>query len=599
MKYHTHLYTLLICIFFGALVSPSLSAQTRKSELTREYINATRIIWTQGDVQKAETLLHNNCGQSTFNSEGICSMKSSTDCQASLLFDFGKEIHGGVQLVTAMFGEGKPARVRIRLGESVTEAMSDVSVETGATNDHAIRDFEALLPWFGSREFGNSGFRFLRIDLLDTNYVFNLREVHAVKIYRDIPWKGSFKSDDETLNRIWETGAYTVHVNMQDYIWDGIKRDRLVWIGDMHPEVMAVNSVFGYQDVVERSLDLARDCAPLPAMMNGMSAYSLWWIRIQKAWYMYQGSRDYLLSQREYLLGLVDVLVSHITGNGRDDIKDHFLDWPSRADETASAVGFHALFIMALEDASYLMNEIGEPAAAKRCTRAVSRLKASATQVAKEFFDEKIAPDAPGRKQAVALMCLADMITPEEAAPALLSGGPHGFSTFYGYYMLEALSKCAKFEEAMSICAEYWGGMLSLGASTFWEDFNIDWLANAARIDEIVPDDKVDVHLTYGGYCYKQLRHSLAHGWSSGPTSWLTSSIMGLYPTEAGCKTVRLEPHLGHLKHVEGSLPTPFGVVKIRLEQGEDGKVDAYISSPDQVTIDVNVSGRITYELQD
>jgi len=599
MEYRTKLSAIYICILFGIFVSPSLSAQTRKSELTREYINATRIIWSQGDVQKIETLLQNNCGQSTFSSEGICSMKSSSNCQASLLFDFGREIHGGVQLVTSMFGEGKPAKVRIRFGESVTEAMSDISVETGATNDHAIRDFEALLPWFGSREFGNSGFRFLRLDLLDTNYVFKLREVHAVKIFRDIPWKGSFKSDDETLNRIWDTGAYTVHMNMQDYIWDGIKRDRLVWIGDMHPEVMAVNSVFGYQDVVERSLDLARDCAPLPAMMNGMSAYSLWWIRIQKAWFMYHGNRDYLLSQREYLLGLVDVLVSHITENGRDDIKDHFLDWPSRSDATASAVGFHALFIMALEDASFLMNELGEIEAANRCINAVCRLKAAAPQVSKEFFDEKIAPDAPGRKQAIALMCLAGMISPQEAAPALVYGGPHGFSTFYGYYMLEALSKCGLFEEAINLCSEYWGGMLSLGASTFWEDFNIDWLNNAGRIDEIVPDDKVDVHLTYGGYCYKQLRHSLAHGWASGPTSWLTSSILGLYPTEVGCKTVRIDPHLGHLRCVEGSLPTPYGVVKVKLERNKDGKIDAYISSPNQVKVNVNVSGTLVYALPD
>ena len=32
---------------------------------------------------------------------------------------------------------------------------------------------------------------------------------------------------------------------MQEYLWDGVKRDRLVWLGDMHPEVMTVQSVFG------------------------------------------------------------------------------------------------------------------------------------------------------------------------------------------------------------------------------------------------------------------------------------------------------------------------------------------------------------------
>ena len=28
--------------------------------------------------------------------------------------------------------------------------------------------------------------------------------------------------------------------NIQNYIWDGIKRDRLVWIGDIHPEASTV-----------------------------------------------------------------------------------------------------------------------------------------------------------------------------------------------------------------------------------------------------------------------------------------------------------------------------------------------------------------------
>ena len=51
---------------------------------------------------------------------------------------------------------------------------------------------------------------------------------------------------------------------------------------------------------------------------------------------------------------------------------------------------------------------------------------------------------------------------------------------------------------------------------TFWEDFNIEWTKNAARIDELVPEGKVDVHQSYGDYCYKGFRHSLCHGWSAG-----------------------------------------------------------------------------------
>ena len=163
---------------------------------------------------------------------------------------------------------------------------------------------------------GNSGFRFVRIDLLDDSVELQLKEVRAIATFRDVPYKGSFRCNDDKLNRIWQTGAYTVHLNMQEYLWDGIKRDRLVWIGDMYPEIMTINTVFGYNEVVPKSLDLARDVTPLPSWMSGMSAYSLWWILIQKDWYRYQGNLSYLKEQQSYLTGLLRILLEQTDGHG-------------------------------------------------------------------------------------------------------------------------------------------------------------------------------------------------------------------------------------------------------------------------------------------
>ena len=86
----------------------------------------------------------------------------------------------------------------------------------------------------------------MRIDNLDPELPVELSQVGAVLQVRDIPQVGSFRCDDERLNRIWAVGAYTVHLNMQEYLWDGIKRDRLVWIGDMHPEVSTINACLLY-----------------------------------------------------------------------------------------------------------------------------------------------------------------------------------------------------------------------------------------------------------------------------------------------------------------------------------------------------------------
>ena len=72
------------------------------------------------------------------------------------------------------------------------------------------------------------------------------------------------------------------------------KRDRIVWLGDMHPELMTISRVFGYNEVIPNSLDLACKQFPLPNWMNGMSAYSLWYLINQYEWYHQTGDIDFL-----------------------------------------------------------------------------------------------------------------------------------------------------------------------------------------------------------------------------------------------------------------------------------------------------------------
>ena len=251
----------------------SLTVVAQKSNLVREYVSPSRVVSCTGDVSNVERLLKKGIGQSTLSNDDVCAIKG----RATIILDYGEELHGGLQIVTGMSPTAGPQNLHITFGESVSEAMSREG-EKGATNDHAMRCLDVKVPWLGVAEIGNTGYRFLRIETLDDNATLFLREIRAVSVYRDIERVGSFESDDSLLNRIWDVGARTVHLCMQDYLWDGIKRDRLVWIGDMMPEVMSILSIYGADDIIPRSLDLTRDATPLPGWMNGISSYSLWWI---------------------------------------------------------------------------------------------------------------------------------------------------------------------------------------------------------------------------------------------------------------------------------------------------------------------------------
>jgi len=128
--------------------------------------------------------------------------------------------------------------------------------------------------------------------------------------------------------------------------------------------------------------------------------------------------------------------------------------------------------------------------------------------------------------------------------------------------------------------------MLDVGATTFWEDFDLDWTQNAGRIDEPVPAGKKDLHGDFGAHCYKGFRHSLCHGWASGPTAWMSEHVLGVKVLEPGCAAVRIAPELGDLQWAEGTFPTPKGVIRIRHEKGADGKVVSKIEAPAGVRVE-------------
>lgn len=575
---------ILISLFFAV----SLSAQQRDSRV-REYLPPVRIVWQQesGLIRGADHLLLPGNGQSDLANRTICKMTSTDKQHPAILLDFGKELQGGLQIVTGMPASHEPIAIRVRFGESVSEAMCEIDGVNGATNDHAMRDFTIRLPWLGVMEVGNSGFRFVRIDLLDDSAELHLKEVRAISTFRDIPYKGSFRCNDERLNKIWQTGAYTVHLNMQEYLWDGIKRDRLVWVGDLHPEVMTVNTVFGYNEVVPKSLDLIRDITPLPEWMNGISSYSIWWLLIHRDWYYYHGDLVYLKEQKPYMTALLRHLISKVDADGVEKLDgNRFLDWPSNANPMAINAGLQALMVQAMKAGNELCTVLGENALASECQAMMEKMVKAAPKVTKPLLKSGVAPDAPGSKQAASLLALAGLMKPEEANRKYLSvNGPKGFSTFYGYYMLRAMAAAGDYRGAIDMIRQYWGAMIDLGATTFWEDFNMEWLPDASRIDELVPVGKKDIHGDYGAYCYKGFRHSLCHGWASGPTSWLSEYVLGVQVVEPGCRAVRIAPHLGDLEWVEGTFPTPYGVITIRHERGTDGQVKSRIDAPAEVKI--------------
>lgn len=554
---------------FGIINQPETDPRTRR------YLTPKKVVATFGNVKHEKNLLIDTDNQITLGGGIGCTLKNGPDGEnAKIVLDFGIEFNGAARFhVWGIGGGDNRCNVRVRFGESVMEALSPIG-HKNTTNDHANRDMVINFGTLSGNETNETGFRFLCVELLDKNASIQFKAIKGVMIYRDVDYIGSFESDDTLLNKIWDVAAYTVQLNMQEYLWDGIKRDRLVWAGDMHTEVMSILACFGDQDVVERSLDLVRNDTPLGSWMNGISSYSIWWMLCHYEWYMHLGKLDYLKEQYAYMKYLLDMLLGYIDENGAERLPEHrFIDWPTNDDKIAKHAGLQSVLMLAMTKGAFLMNELGDKDQADKCLDAANRLS-------------KHIPECGGTKQAASLLAISGLEDPVSINDKFLKpGGGHGYSTFFGYYILKAKALAGDYNGAIKDIKEYWGGMLKMGATTFWEDFDLNWMKNAAPIDKIVPEGKIDIHGDYGAYCYVKFRHSLCHGWASGPCPWLSRYVLGVHVLEPGCRKIKIEPHLGHLHYVKGSYPTPYGAIEIAHYKRDDGTVKTDIIIPEEIEL--------------
>jgi hypothetical protein len=67
--------------------------------------------------------------------------------------------------------------------------------------------------------------------------------------------RDSFHCSDETLNKIWEVGAYTVRLCMLDTYVDCPAYKQVYWVGDARNSALVNAVAFGAHDLTER-------CAP-------------------------------------------------------------------------------------------------------------------------------------------------------------------------------------------------------------------------------------------------------------------------------------------------------------------------------------------------
>lgn len=275
--------------------------------------------------------------------------------------------------------------------------------------------------------------------------------------------------------------------------------------------------------------------------MNNITSYSLWWIVNQYEYYLHRGDLVYLQEQREYLTGLLRQLEEYVNQDGSEMVPPRrFLDWPNNDNPVAMHAGLQGLLCRAFQCGAKLCGALGIDASRP-------------LEFARRMMGH--VPDCGDSKAAAAMLTLSGIA---DRSDVLARDPFRGVSTFYGYYMLLAQPTAP----ALELIRRFWGGMLDYGATTFWEDFDLDWLKNTSPISELPVPGKDDLHADFGKYCYRGLRHSLCHGWAAGPTPFLSERVLGVKFLEPGGRKVAGQP----------------GTVRPRLRRGQ--RADAVRPGP-------------------
>ncbi len=461
------------------------------------------------------------------------------DFAGGILFDFGKETFGYLLLQNA----AKEEKIHVSYGESREEAL----------------DIRHAIVWEDV-----TGKESYRLTQRAFRYIYvtggSTVTVEADYEYLPLPYRGSFRCSNETVNKIWELSAYTLHLNTREVLLDGIKRDRWLWSGDAYQCYKFANYLFFDKDIVRRSILGLRGSDPVLEHINTITDYSMYWVI--SLWEYYQNFRDLDFIRFIYprAVSLMDFIGTRENAQGLliAKYKDWvFLDW-SDMDKTGAVCAEQMLYIQANKAMALLGELLDMPCSryrekAEQLTDTVNSLYWDDDQGA--FIDSYESGKRNVTRHANIFAILFDIATEEQTGAIVKNVLENDRITkittpYFEGFELDAMGKVGRLDYIEDMLLSYWKGMLDLGATSLWEEFDpaTTGLAHYAMYEE-----------PYG--------KSLCHAWSSGPIYLLGRYYLGVYPTRAGFETFEVAPKLGGFEYVEGTVPILDGEVQVSLSK--------------------------------
>ena len=481
-----------------------------------------------------------------------------------LFVEWQREGIGYLQL-NGVSGNGQ---VNIYYGESPDEARdkkySYLTDQVLFTTD-SIKDLSTLRVT--KRTGGNYRFacsRAMRYALVECEGDISVESVTLQSEMKQVEWRGSFECSDTLLNRIWQVGAYTLHLTDREVMIEGIKRDRWMWSGDAIQSYLMNYYAFFDTPVVKRTIWALRGKDPVRQHINTILDYTFFWFNSIYDYYLYTGDKGFVRQIYPRMVSLMEYVQGRLNARGMVEGRHGdwvFVDWSPRDMSKDGELAFEQLVylrsLQTMRQCAELMENsadavhYGEQAAQLAQLIIPTFWNVGKGAIMHHTKNGQLQDEVT--RYANIFAVLYDMLDESQRQSVLknvlLNDSVMEITTPYmRFYELEVLCALGQQRQVLDEIRSYWGGMLAQGATTFWETYD--------------PKEGYPQRLAMYG---KRYGKSLCHAWGASPIYLLGKYYLGVRPTKPGYDEWECCPCLGDLKWMKGDVPTPRGNIHIEM----------------------------------
>lgn len=463
------------------------------------------------------------------------------------LYDFGKESFGKLVF------------------ENMTSDSDDFTVYCGESKEEALdEDFAVVRVHISAKKekyvSESVAFRYVFIPMCNAKFDFS-----ADFEYLPIEDKGNFVCDDEEINKIYSTSSYTLHLNAREGFFDGIKRDRWVWGGDAYQSFLADYYLMLDRDIVKRTLNILHGAEPMTMHVNTIPDYTFYWVMSLWEYYLYTGDKALVSSFYDKLLSTMNFAESKLCDGLYTRCRGDwvFVDWADFDKDSGPMCAEQMLLCAAYKCASYCAELVEDNEKADFYKKRYSEVREKINTLywddeKSAFIDDYATGNRNVTRHANIFAILYDLTNEERKGlikeNVIKNPEIAAITTpYFRFFELAAMAEIGEFSYVEDVLRSYWGGMLKLGATTFWEEYD--------------PRENGREHYAMYGKPYDR---SLCHAWGGSSPVYLAGRyILGVKPTSPNYETYTVTPCLKtNFGNIKGKVPTLRG--DIYVEIGKD-----------------------------